>query len=97
MAEGTVGAPEGNDNSSRDNRIWRNTIKRAIAQGNPDRLRAIAEKLLDKAAEGDLSAIKELGDRLDGKSSQQVIVNGDEDGGAVKFERIKRFIVDPKA
>ena len=30
----------------------------------------LAERLLDKAAEGDVSAMKELGDRLDGKSPQ---------------------------
>lgn len=79
-----AGAPEGNTNSSKDNRLWRNTIQRAIAQGNPERLRAIAEKLLDKAAEGDMAAIKELGDRLDGKTAQQIILNGDENGGPVR-------------
>lgn len=30
----------------------------------------LAERLLDKAAEGDVSALKELGDRLDGKVPQ---------------------------
>lgn len=78
------GAPLGNENSKKDNRLWRNTIQRAIAQGNPDRLRRIAEALLDKAADGDMAAIKELGDRLDGKTAQQIIVNGDEDGGPVR-------------
>lgn len=102
-AEGSVpakrgpGAPLGNKNSSRDNRMWRQTIQRALAQGaNPDRLRLIAEKLLDKAEEGDLGAIKELGDRLDGKAAQQVIVNGDEDGGAVRVETITRRVIDPR-
>lgn len=83
MADGKVGAPEGNTNSSKDNRLWRNTINRAIAQGDPNRLRKIADALLDKAAEGDISAIKELGDRLDGKTAQQIIMTG-EDGGPVK-------------
>lgn len=78
------GAPLGNENSKKDNRLWRNTIQRAIAQGDPDRLRRIAEALLDKAADGDMAAIKELGDRLDGKTAQQIIVNGDEDGGPVR-------------
>lgn len=74
MADGKVGAPVGNTNSKADNRLWRNTINRAIAQGDPDRLRKIAEALLDKAAEGDVSALRELGDRLDGKPTQQVEV-----------------------
>ena len=32
----------------------------------------MAEKLYEKAAEGDLAAIKEVGDRLDGKATQQI-------------------------
>lgn len=71
-----MGAPVGNTNSSSDNRLWANTIRRAIAQGDPERLRKIAEKLLDLAAEGDLQAMKELGDRVDGKPSQTVAVGG---------------------
>lgn len=80
MADGKAGAPEGNTNSSKDNRLWRNTIMRAIAQGDAERLRRIAEALLDKAADGDMAAIKELGDRLDGKATQQMQVTGADDG-----------------
>lgn len=83
MADGKAGAPDGNTNSSKDNRLWRNTIMRAIAQGNPDRLRRIADALLDKAAEGDMAAIKELGDRLDGKANQQVQLTGESGGPLV--------------
>lgn len=67
-----AGAPEGNKNSSKNNRLWAETIKRAVAQSDPERLRRIAESLLNKAEEGDLGAIKELGDRLDGKAMQAV-------------------------
>lgn len=80
MADGKVGAPTGNTNSSKDNRLWRNTILRAIAQGDPERLRLIAESLLNKAAEGDVSALRELGDRIDGKPTQAVEMSGP--GGA---------------
>jgi hypothetical protein len=41
------------------------------------KLRIIAKKLLDKAAEGDMQAINCLADRLDGKPSQAVEVSGD--------------------
>ena len=71
-----MGAPEGNTNSSKDNRLWGNTIRRAVAQ-NPEKLREIADKLVAMAAEGDLPAIKELGDRLDGKPSQSVDLGSD--------------------
>lgn len=67
-----AGAPEGNQNSSKNNRLWAETIKRAVTQSDSERLRRIAEALLVKAEDGDMSAIKELGDRLDGKASQAI-------------------------
>lgn len=78
-----MAAPEGNNNSSKDNRLWANTIRRAIVQGDGQKLRAIAEKLIELAASGDIQAIKEIGDRLDGKSQQRVDV---EHGGVVTHE-----------
>lgn len=57
-------------------------------------LRKVAKALIDKASEGDVSAIKELGDRLDGKPAQ-AIENG-EDGAFEVITRIERVIVDPK-
>lgn len=36
------------------------------------KLRALAEKLRDRALEGDITALKEIGDRLDGKPPQTV-------------------------
>ncbi len=75
-----MGAPVGNTNSSRDNRLWADTIRRAIRQGDGEQLRKIAEKLIALAAEGDLQAIKELGDRLDGKSSQAIAATIDHTG-----------------
>ena len=67
-----AGAPEGNTNSSKNNRLWAETIRRAVVQADPERLRRIAESLLIKAEEGDMQAIKELGDRLDGKPNQAI-------------------------
>lgn len=43
------------------------------------RLRIALEKLMDKAASGDLPAIQTLADRLDGKPAQQVTLAGDSD------------------
>lgn len=77
-----MAAPEGNANSSINNRLWANTIRRAVLQADANKLRAIAEKLIEKAAEGDMQAIKELGDRLDGKPSQSTEISGP-DGGAI--------------
>lgn len=69
----------GNTNSSKNNRLWADTIRRACVQADGAKLRAIAERLIEKAAEGDIQAIKELGDRLDGKAAQAVMLSGDPD------------------
>lgn len=90
-----AGAPEGNQNSKIENRLWRNTINRAIAQGDPDRLRRIAERLLAKAEEGDLGALKELGDRLDGKAVAAMEVSGP-NGDPIPTE-IKVTLVSPQS
>ena len=68
IKEPKVGAPIGNTNSSKEKRIWGNIIRKLAVQEDYKRLHAIAEKLYEKAAEGDLGAAKEIGDRLDGKS-----------------------------
>ncbi len=78
-----AGAPIGNTNSSADNRLWGNTIRRAIAQADPEKLRRIADKLLNLAEEGDLQAMKEMGDRLDGKAPQGIELSGPNKGPVV--------------
>ena len=91
----TSGAQPGNTNQSKG-KPWADAIRRAIARreatGNGADLNKLAETLLDKAAEGDMTAIKELGDRLDGKSAQSVTVAGDPDKPLVS--RVERVIVD---
>jgi len=70
-----MGAPVGNSNATKA-KPWADAIKRALArrehEGNGRDLNALADKLIDCAAEGDLSALKELGDRLDGKPVQAI-------------------------
>lgn len=80
-----MAAPKGNTNSSKSNRLWAETIRRAAVQSDAARLRRIAEALLDKAEEGDIAAIKELGDRLDGKSSQQIVGAGEDGEHRIEF------------
>lgn len=41
------------------------------------KLRLIARKLVDKAAEGDVPAIKEINDRVDGKAHQSIDMTAD--------------------
>jgi hypothetical protein len=49
-----------------------NDALRVALRSDPLLLRRIAHKLTEKAEEGDLSAIRELADRLDGKPAQVI-------------------------
>jgi hypothetical protein len=53
-------------------------------------MRRVARALIDKAMYGDVSAIKEVADRIDGRVPQ--LVGGDRDNPA-QFQRIERVIV----
>lgn len=78
------GAPEGNKNAVK-NRPWAEAINRALLAEDGKKLRALADKLIDKALEGDVTALKEVGDRVDGKAAQAIV---GADGGdlVVKIE-----------
>jgi hypothetical protein len=47
-------------------------LRLALLSGGRHRLRIIAEKLADKAEQGDIQAIREIADRLDGKPAQAI-------------------------
>jgi len=61
------------------------------AEGNMADLRRIAQQLVEKAKDGDIQAIKEVADRLDGKVPQGNEHTG-KDGGAVKHEFKIKFV-----
>jgi len=92
------GAPTGNQNAVKGMR-WRNAIEKALdnrcKSDGQKALVAIAEAMLAKAAEGDISAIKELGDRMDGRAHQSTSLEGP-DGGPVKIQEVARTIIDPQ-
>lgn len=95
----TSGGQPGNQNSAKG-RPWRAAIERALAERSRkdqrDALDELAEQLLRNVSNGDITAIKELGDRLDGKPSQQVIHTGDADN-PVAVRDLTMHIVDPGA
>lgn len=75
--------------------MLRIAIKEAHVDGG-DKLRAVADALVNKAITGDVPAIKEIADRLDGKVPQAVV--GDENEAAIQLvHRIERVIVDVNA
>jgi hypothetical protein len=59
----------------------------AAAGENFKRLRVVARALLAKAETGDVSAIREIGDRLDGKPAQALEHTG-ADGGAIELDHM---------
>lgn len=92
-----MGAPVGNQNAAKA-KVWHAAILRALdKRGAGDRVQALDElagKLLDLVATGDLAALKEFGDRLDGKPAQAVTVAGDDEGGPIKHSLAVSY-VDP--
>ena len=65
---------------------WRNAIRLAVhglrtaKDGDKAKkvrvLRLLAERLVKRALDGDIAAMKEIGDRLDGRPAQSVDVSG---------------------
>lgn len=78
---GKSGNPKGRQSS----KPFADALRMEIAQLEGDRrgLRKVARKLITKAEEGDMQAIKELADRLDGKAVQQTELTG-KDGGPIE-------------
>lgn len=70
---------KGNTNSSKINRLLGNTLKRKLVQDEAQRANKVVEALLLKAEDGDVHAIKEVLDRVDGKVVQESKISGDSD------------------
>jgi ribosomal protein L17 len=76
------GAPIGNNNAAK-NKPWRDALDHALANYECEgskieknmALRAIGKKLIQLALDGDLQAIKEIGDRVDGKSTEHKVID----------------------
>jgi hypothetical protein len=72
------GAPLGNKNAVKA-REWVGALRVQALANDGEKLRACAIKLFDLAMDGDLEALKEIGDRLDGKVKQVIKHEGDEE------------------
>lgn len=69
-------------------------IKEAVEGSDKTKLRAVADALVEKAMAGDVAAIKEVADRIDGKVPQALVGDGDHDPINI-LTRIERTVVRP--
>lgn len=85
----------------RKDRPWAEAVRKAayaIQEDDPDkrrRLEMLADALVLKAQSGDVSALKEVGDRIDGKVPQAVI-GGDEDDAPIQVALVELVAVKPE-
>lgn len=90
-----------NPTGSKPDKLMRDAIMVALKREATDasgektkKLYLIANKLVDLAAEGDMQAIKEVNDRVDGKAPQTI--GGDPDN-PTPVSVIERLIVRPSS
>lgn len=85
-----AGAPKGNTNGKKENRLVTDALKRVVVQ-NPEKLAKACMKILEQAVEGDKQAFGLIADRLDGKPTNTIA--GDSEN-PITFQEIVRKIVD---
>lgn len=89
-----MGAPAGNQNGAKG-RAWSEAVKRAIREKYgkewDEALKDLARKLVDAADGGDLQALREVGDRIDGRPKQQTELSGP-DGAAIPMKTVVNFV-----
>lgn len=62
----------------KSDKIWADAVRRAVhrrlenEEGKPKKLERLADNLVELGMKGDVSALKEIGDRLDGKPASTV-------------------------
>ena len=92
----SVGAPLGNNNAAKG-KLWTDAIKRALARRSDTvegGLNYLADTFIEAVANGDAWAMKELGDRLEGRPAQTTVLEGGDK--PVQVEELRRTIFDPQ-
>jgi len=97
----------GNPGGRSKDRAWRDALRLAVNRlaedGEQKLLNVIAEKLVALALEGNLAAIREIADRLDGKPTQAVSLDADIEVGNLESlsedelnRQIAEHLADPQ-
>jgi len=90
-----AGGQAGNKNATK-NKPWSEAIYKFSVQ-NPDKREKIIEKLFEMAAQGNMQAIKEIMDRVDGKALQAISVNDADDIAELPTEALWERLRELKA
>jgi hypothetical protein len=98
--EAFMAAAKGNQYSA-NARLWASAIDKALEKrgkqlGRMGAMVELAEKLIEKAEQGDMQAIKELGDRIDGKARQQIEATGADGEALIPSSISIRFVESNK-
>jgi len=83
------GGQPGNNNPGK-NKPWGDALRKATIQGKG--LDKIAKKVLKMAEDGDIQAIKEVGDRLDGKALQSIETSKADPFEGMTYEELEKQI-----
>lgn len=98
-------ASPNNPKGAKSDKLWRDALMRAVKRevdkgGKTKRLEVLADKLVEEGMAGNVAAIKEIGDRLDGRPAQAVEMSGTLDIAArlmeVISERSPGYLPDPE-
>lgn len=91
-------AAVGNTNAAKGTR-WRDALNKALARFTSEKVQTgealdeIARGVVMAALAGDWEAVREIGNRLDGKPAQAITVGGDGDNPLEVVQRIERVLV----
>ena len=84
-----MGAPLNNNNAGKA-KLFESALKRALARSGKNvdgGLNDVCDMLVAAAVDGHQWAIKEIADRIDGKSAQSILLQGDENAPLQIVER----------
>ncbi len=89
-----MGAPAGNQNARKQNRVLTDSLRRELTQ-HPEDVLAITRKLIEAAKSGEAWAQTLVHDRSDGKVPQPVVGDNEEDPINI-LSRIERVVRKPE-
>jgi hypothetical protein len=86
-----AGAPIGNKNGAKKQRLLTDCLRRELTQ-KPEDVLAITRKLIESAKAGEPWAMALVHDRSDGKAPQP-LTGGDDDDPPIRYQKVERVLI----